>query len=121
MTRFTSKLAIATIALGLVAGFGPGLMQPAFAGKAGGHEAAQHETNGGKGADHASTDKSGGTSSGEKNGKGSVDTNSTDKSGGTSSVDKGEKSGTSGEKSGDTSNTETEAAETNSGDTAGNK
>jgi hypothetical protein len=116
MTRFTSRLAIATVAFGLVAGFGPGLMQPAFAGKGGGHEAAQHETNGGKGADHASTDKSGGTSSvdkGEKGGKGSVDTNSADKAGGTSSVDKGDKGGNKGD-------TETEAAETETGN-AGSK
>ena len=94
MTRFTSSLAIATVAFALVTGFGPALTQPAFA--KGGHEAAQHETSGGKG-DHNSGDKAG-TSSADKNG---------------GSVDKGgDKSGSSADKGGDKNGTETEAAET---------
>jgi hypothetical protein len=115
MTRFTSNLAIATVAFALVAGFGPSLMQPAFA--KGGHEAAQHEINGGNGkGDHTSADKSGGTSSVDKGGDKSG--SSVDKNG--SSVDKGgDKAGSSADKA--ETNTETETAETNSGDTAGDK
>jgi hypothetical protein len=42
MMRFTSKLTIAAVTFALIGGFGPGLLHPAFAGKAGGHEATEH-------------------------------------------------------------------------------
>jgi hypothetical protein len=58
MTRFTSRLAIAAVTFGLIGGFGPGLMQPAFASKAGGHEATEHS---GKDSADNGTDKSGST------------------------------------------------------------
>ena len=121
MTRFTSTLAIATVAFAFVAGFGPGLTQPAFAGKDG-HEAAQHEINGGKDSvDHNSADRAGGSSSvdkggdraGTNDGKGGTDRNSADKASGGSSTDKsGRDSGVDkGDKSADKGGTGTEPAE----------
>jgi hypothetical protein len=62
MTRFTPKLAIAAVTFALIGGFGPGLMHPAFAGKAGGHEATEHSgkdrAERGDSPDKAGTDKS---------------------------------------------------------------
>jgi hypothetical protein len=69
MTRFTSRLAIATVAFALVASFGPiSVVQPAFAAKGAEHGIADHAS-----ADKGSTDK------------GSTDKGSADKGG----VDKG--------------------------------
>ena len=126
MTRFTSTLAIATVAFAFVAGFGPGLTQPAFAGKDG-HEAAQHEINGGKDSvDHNSADRAGGSSSVDKGGDragtndgkgGGTDRNSADKASGGSSTDKSgrdsgvDKGGEKGDKSADKGGTGTEPAE----------
>jgi hypothetical protein len=62
MTRFTSKLAIAAVTFALIGGFGPGFLHPAFAGKAGGHEATEHSgkdsAERGNSPDKAGTDKS---------------------------------------------------------------
>lgn len=57
MTRFTSTLAVAAVSLGLIGGFG--LMQPAFAATAGGHDATEHSGKDSvdKGGDKSSADK----------------------------------------------------------------
>ena len=79
MSRFTSRLAIATVAFALMAGFGPGLMQSAYAGKSGGHESSEKASTEHGSADKASADKGSAD-------KGSADKGSADKG----SADKGE-------------------------------
>ena len=78
MTRFTSRLAIAAVTFALIGGFGPALVHPAFADKAGGHDATEHS--GKDSADKASVEK-GDKASPDKGGSTETETETSDAGG----------------------------------------